>query len=169
MVTLLLYAYCVGVTSPRKIGAAYWDQVLFRFIMAGVFPDHTTIARFRAKHSKALARVLTDSLVLCQVAGLASVAVVALDGTKMRANAAKSATVGREAIGKQVDAMMKDAKATDAAEDKVFGKDQRGDEPPTNLRDPTKRRERLAAVKAKIAAAEAAEAAEAAAHATHLA
>jgi transposase len=91
MVTLLVYAYCLGVRSSRQIERACHVDVAFRVIAANQTPDHTTISRFRQGHAEALKGLFSDSLRLCASAGMAKVGVVALDGTKMGCPAALSA------------------------------------------------------------------------------
>lgn len=92
MVALLLYAYAVGERSSQAIERRCREDVAFRVIAANHAPDHATIARFRARHEQALAGLFTDVLELCAKAGLVSVGLVALDGTKIGANASLTAT-----------------------------------------------------------------------------
>lgn len=165
MVALLLYAYCVGVRSSRQIERACQVDVAFRVICAGLFPDHTTIARFRQRHEDALKSVFTASLRLCARAGMVSVGVVAVDGTKMGAAASMQANRTKAAIDAEVEAMFAEAAATDAAEDAEFGA-ARGDESPACLRGREDRRRRFAAAKAAL---DAELDAERAAHEAHLA
>ena len=89
MVTLLLYGYCVGIPSSRKIERQTYDSVAFRVLTAGDHPDHDTISTFRQTHLKELAGLFVQVLCLCQKAGLVKLGHVALDGTKVRANASK--------------------------------------------------------------------------------
>src|SRR5215208_1922196 len=89
MVSLLLYGYCVGVASSRRIEKATYESVPFRVLAAGQHPDHDTIAEFRRRHLKALSGLFVQILRLCQKAGLVRLGHVALDGTKVRANASK--------------------------------------------------------------------------------
>jgi len=140
MVGLLLYGYCVGTTSSRKIERATYDSVPFRVIAADQHPDHDTIAEFRRRHLSALAKLFVQVLRLCQAAGLVKLGHVALDGTKMRANASKHKAMSYEYMEKrerelreQVDKLLKEADAADAAEDALYGRGQRGDELPEEL------------------------------------
>ena len=165
MVALLLYAYCVGVRSSRQIERACQVDVAFRVICAGLFPDHTTIARFRQRHEDALKSLFTASLRLCARAGMVSVGVVAVDGTKMAAAASMQANRTKAAIDAEVDKMFAQAAAIDAAEDAEFGS-ARGDESPACLRGREDRRRRFAAAKAAL---DAELDAERAAHKAHLA
>ena len=145
MAGLLLYAYCTGVVSSRKIEAACQVDVAFRVIAGNLVPDHTTIARFRATHADALAGLFTQVLAMCAEAGLVKVGTIAVDGTKISVSASLDANRTREAIMKQVEELIAAAEAADAGEDEVFGAGVRGDEVPADLRDRTSRRARLAA------------------------
>lgn len=164
MVALLLHAYCVGVRSSRQIERACDVDVAFRVICAGLFPDHTTIARFRS-HEQALLSLFSSSLRLRQRAGMAKVGLVALDGTKMAANASMQPNRTKENIEQEVEKIFAEAAATDAAEDAELGT-ARGDEPPAALRGREDRRRRFAKAK-QLLDAERAE--ERAAHEAHLA
>jgi transposase len=150
MVALLLYAYCLGVRSSRQIERACHVDVAFRVIAANHCPDHTTIARFRARHEAALAKVFTQSLRLCAEAGMAKVGVVALDGTKMAAPAALDANRTKAHIDAEVEAMLAEAAEVDATEDRLFGPEASGDEPPAALRGKAARRARLEEAKARL-------------------
>lgn len=165
MVALLMYAYCTGVVSSRKIEAACHVDVAFRVVCGNVAPDHTTIARFRARHETALKGLFTASLRLCAKAGMTSVGLVAVDGTKMAAAASLEANRTKVSIDTAVDELFAQAKAVDAAEDAVHGED-RGDEPPAVLRGRADRRRRFEAAKEKL---DAELAAEQTAHGEHLA
>lgn len=164
MVALLLYAYCLGVRSSREIERACHVDVAFRIICAGLFPDHSTIARFRQRHEEALKGLFTASLRLCHRAGMASVGLVALDGTKMAAPAAMAANQTAGTIAAEVEKMFAEAEATDAGEDVLFG-EAGGDEPPAALRARADRRRRFQAAK-ELLDAELAE--EQKAHEAHL-
>ena len=89
MVGLLLFAYCEGITSSRKIERATYDSVAFRVLSLDQHPDHDTIAAFRERHLKALSGMFTQVLGLCQKGGLVKLGHVALDGTRVKANASK--------------------------------------------------------------------------------
>jgi transposase len=159
LLALLVYAYCGGVRSSRQIERLCEVDVAFRVICANHVPDHTTIARFRQDHQPVAVRLFTDVLALCAAAGLATVGRVAVDGTKIAANAALKANRTREQLEAEVAAMFADAADTDAREDALFG-DARGDELPDDLVDPRCRKARLDAALAEIAEAEAARQAE---------
>ena len=87
MARLLLYGYCIGITSSRKIEQATYDNVAFRYLSADQHPDHDTIAAFRQRHHQALADLFVQALRLCQKAGLVKLGNVSIDGTKIKANA----------------------------------------------------------------------------------
>jgi len=89
MVKLLLYAYCIGKPSSRKIERATYEDVAFRVLAADQHPDHDSLAEFRKRHLAALAELFVQVLRLCQAAGLVKLGHVALDGTKIKANASK--------------------------------------------------------------------------------
>lgn len=165
MVALLVYAYCTGVVSSRRIEAACVVDVAFRVIAGNQVPDHTTIARFRARHEQALGGLFTDVLRLCARAGMVNLGSVALDGTKMRAPAALAANRSKDTITTQVEELLAAAGAADAAEDAAHGTGSRGDEPPAQLRARRDRISRFAAAKEQLEAAEKAARAE---HEEHL-
>jgi transposase len=129
MVALLLYAFARGERSSRKIERACQDQVPYRVIAALAQPDHATIARFIERHEHAIAELFGQVLGLCAEAGLAGVTLVAVDGTKLSANASREQTLDFERIAREI---VEEAKATDAAEDELYG-DARGDELPEEL------------------------------------
>src|SRR3954464_10605222 len=129
MVTLLLYAYARGTRSSRAIERACEEDVAFRVIAAHQVPDHTTIARFRQRHQDALAGVFGEGLRLCAEAGLVDVSLVAVDGTKVHANASERATCDYEQIARDA---LAEADAIDAEDDERFG-ERRGDELPESL------------------------------------
>jgi transposase len=117
MVALLLYAYCTGHRSSRVIERRCREDVALRVVAGGLGPDHVTIARFRARHSAALATVLVASLRLCAEAGLVSLGMIAIDGTKIAANASPDANRTLEALQRRIEAILAEAEAVDAAED----------------------------------------------------
>lgn len=151
MVALLLYAYCVGERSSRRIERRCTEDVAFRVICANQAPDHTTISRFRQSNEHALAACFTEVLKLCQAAGLLRVGLVALDGTKVEANASIAANRTLSQIESEVARMLQEASQTDAAEDERLGP-ARGDELPSELTDRRSRLARLAECKARLLA-----------------
>ena len=160
MVALLLYAYCLGVRSSRQVERLCQRDVAFRIVAGNLRPDHATIARFRQRHTEALKGLFTDILRLCREAGLVKVGVVALDGTKMAADAALDANRTYESIRSEVETMLADAESTDAEEDQLVGPEQRGDELPEAMRDRNGRLERLKRCRERLEAEAAAAAAD---------
>jgi len=140
MVRVLLYGYCVGVRSSRELERACVDVVAFRWLSAQQAPGFRSIGRFRKRHLAALGNVFLQALELCRAAGMVSLGRVALDGTKVRANASrhKAMSYGRltekqKVLAVEVSELLAEAQAIDAAEDARFGKDKRGDELPAEL------------------------------------
>src|SRR3954463_15727022 len=129
MVALLLYSYAVGERSSRRIERRCVEDVACRVICANRAPDHSTIARFRQRHEAALAGLFGEVLALCAEAGLVSVGVIAIDGTKVHADASQHANRDYERLAREI---LEDADAVDAAEDEQFG-EKRGDELPPEL------------------------------------
>jgi hypothetical protein len=141
MLKLLLYGYVTGTRSSRAIERACTDIVAFRWLAANGAPDFRSIARFRRRHLVALRELFRASLDLCQHAGMVRLGTVALDGTKVRANASRRKAMSyrhlterEQVLAAEVDDLLHDAEVTDALEDKAFGKDRRGDEVPQHLR-----------------------------------
>lgn len=151
MVCLFLYAYCVGERSSRRMERLCIEDVAFRLVTANLTPDHTTIARFRQRHAHALAGLFIDVLKLCREAGLLKVGTVALDGTKIEANAALSSNRGYDWIKQEVERMLAEAAVVDQKEDRVHGPGNRGDQLPEGLRNRQERLERLKAGKERLA------------------
>jgi transposase len=159
MVALLLYAYSRGVYSSRKIAQACEERVDFMAVTAMNRPDFRTIATFRRRHLKALGELFVQVLKLCRAAGLVKLGHVALDGTKVQANAGvhKAMSYGRmreaeKRLAAEVAAWFARAEATDAAEDREHGADKRGDEMPEWVADKMQRLERIRAAKAALEA-----------------
>jgi len=137
MVKLLLYGYCTGTYSSRRIAAKLVDSVAFRFLAAGNEPDFRTISDFRKRHGAALSGLFEQVLRLCRRAGLVKLGRVALDGTKIKANASKHKAMSygrmkeKEAVLRlEVEAMLRRAEEVDEEEDRRYGPDRRGDELP---------------------------------------
>lgn len=130
MTALLLYAYCLGERSSREIEKACEVNVAFRVVAGNGRPDHATICRFRAEHEEALKGLFLEVLRLCREGGLVKAGAISLDGTKIKANAALSANRDYEHLKKEVERLFEAAKAKDAEEDKLYGKERRGDETP---------------------------------------
>src|SRR3954447_18789257 len=129
MLALLLYAYAIGERSSRRVERHCEVDVAFRVIAADRVPDHVTIARFRVHHERAIAGLFGEVLALCAEAGLVRVGVIAVDGTKVHANASHHATRDYEQIAAEI---LAEADAVDRAEDEGYG-EQRGDELPAEF------------------------------------
>ena len=154
---LLLYGYCVGITSSRRIERATYDDVAFRYLAADQHPDHDTIANFRREHLLALAGLFVQALRLCQKAGLVKLGNVAIDGTKILANASTSRSVGYKKLTERVqywqetvNRLLAEAERTDEREDQRYGKGQPADPLPTELAQAQSRLERLRQAKAEL-------------------
>jgi len=139
MVALLLYAYATKQRSARAIECQCRQDIAYRVMTANEVPDHATIARFVVRHEAALGELFGSVLALCAKAGLVSIGVVAIDGTKLAANASRGANLDYERIAREIVA---EAKATDEAEDELFG-EARGDELPEELQTSAGRRKWL--------------------------
>jgi len=151
MVSLLLYAYCLGVRSSRQIERACEVDVAFRVIAANQKPDYSTVCRFRSQNEEELGMLFTQVLRLCAEAGLIKAGVVALDGTKVKANASLSANRTEEHIEAEVRKMLAEAREKDEEEDRLLGKDSRGDELPEELKDRRSRLTRLKECRERLA------------------
>lgn len=156
---LLLYGYCHGVTSSRQIERKTYEDVAFRFLAADQHPDHDTIASFRQQHLEALAGLFTQALQMCQKARLVQLGHVAIDGTKLKANASKhkAMSYGRmeeaeQKLQEQVEELLRQAEQTDAAEDAQYGKGLHGDELPEELKRRESRLEKIREAKAALEA-----------------
>ena len=159
MVVLLLYAYCVGLPSSRKIEKACWEDAAFRVLTGNQQPDHSRISDFRRRHLGALAGLFVQVLRLCQKAGLVSLGHVALDGTKVKANASKHKAMSHERMLKsekqleaEMRALLRKAELIDAQEDSQIGRDKRGDELPEELKRRSSRLEWIRKAKAELEA-----------------
>ena len=151
MVALLLYAYCVGVPSSRKIEKRTYEDIAFRVIAGNTHPDHSRISEFRRIHLAALARLFVQVLRLCQKMGLVKLGHVALDGTKIKANASKHKAMSNERMTQEtarleaeVAQLLQAAEQADADEERNYGAGRRGDELPQELR---RRESRLARIR----------------------
>jgi transposase len=154
---VLLYTYAVGLTSSRRIEKATYEDVAVRYLAADQHPDHDTIAAFRQAHLEALAGLFAQALALCRRAGLVKLGHVALDGTKIAANANRDRSLTYQRLSEEeeklralVEQLLEQAAATDRAEDERYGKGQRGDELPPELVDAQTRIERIRAAKREL-------------------
>ena len=158
MVKLILYAYCLGKTSSRKIERATYEEVPFRVLSADQHPDHDSLSEFRRRHLPALADLFLQVLKLCRAAGLVKLGHVALDGTKVKANASRHKAMSyermchkEEELTREIDELLREAERVDQEEDRLFGK-MRGDELPAEL---ARRESRLQKIREAKAALEA--------------
>jgi len=150
MVALLIYSYCTGERSSRKIEKHCQTDVAYKVVTANQYPDHSTISRFRKDNQSHLKKLFLEILRLCAEAGLVKLGKVSLDGTKVKANASLSANRKLKHLKQEIDKMLSEAAAKDAEEDKAFGLDKRGDEMPDDLRDRNSRISRLKACKERL-------------------
>jgi transposase len=151
MVKLLLYGYCVGKMSSRQIEEATYDDVAFRVLSCNQHPDHDSIAEFRKRHLKELGKLFLQVLAFCQRAGLVKLGHVAIDGTKIKANASRRKSLTYKQMSraeKELEAkiieLLGEAQRIDDEEDRLYGKGKRGDELPEEMR---KRETRLAKIR----------------------
>jgi len=159
MTALLLYSYCCGIYSSRRIAKACRERVDFMSIVGLDAPDFRTVSDFRRRHLKALGKLFGQILQLCEKAGLVKLGHVALDGTKIKANASKHKAMSYERMEKrageleaEVAKWLSAAEAADAAEDKLHGGDKTGEEMPDWIADKKRRAERIREAKAELEA-----------------
>src|SRR3989338_8748068 len=151
MTGILLYGYCNGITSSRKLARHTQEDVAFRVLAANNQPDHRTISDFRKIHLISLQHLFVEVLHLCRKAGLVKFGHIVLDGTKIKANASKHKAMSYGRMNKdltrlqnEISALLQEAEETDTREDQKYGHDKRGDELPEEL---TRRETRLAKIK----------------------
>lgn len=157
MLRIVLYGYCVGVRSSRELERACTDVVAFRWLAAQQAPDFRSIGRFRQRHLAALGNVFLQALELCRAAGMVSLGKVALDGTKVRANASRHKamsyarlTTKQKILAEEISDLMAEAKTVDAEEDARFGPGKRGDELPVELANRQRRAAAMATARASL-------------------
>jgi transposase len=157
MTALLLYAYCQGIYASRRIGKACEERVDFMAVTGMQRPDFRTISDFRKRHLEALKGLFVQVLRLCRGAGLVKLGHVALDGTKVRANASKHKAMSyarmkqaEPKLAAEVARWLRAAEAVDAREDQAYGEDCRGDELPKWVADKQKRLEKIREAKAAL-------------------
>jgi transposase len=157
MVRLLLYGYATGVYSSRKIQTRTFEDVAFRYLSGDQHPDHATIAEFRKRHLDALSGLFTQALLLCSEAGLVKLGHVAIDGTKIKANASKHKAMSYKRMNEtearlkqEIDGLLAAAERTDAEEDARHGKDRHGDELPVELQRRESRLQKIGEAKAAL-------------------
>ncbi len=159
MVALIIYGYCVGLRSSRKIERATHEDIAFRVLAGGHHPDHTRISEFRRTHLDAFKGLFKQVLQLCRKAGLVKLGRVAIDGTKVQANASKHKAMSyqrmqklEKRLEKEIDELLAQAEQADAEEDARFGPGQREDDLPEELQRRQTRLERLREAKAELEA-----------------
>jgi transposase len=157
MVRVLLYGYATGVYSSRKIQTRTFEDVAFRYLSGDQHPDHATLAEFRKRHLDALSGLFTQALLLCSEAGLVKLGHVAIDGTKIKANASKHKAMSYKRMNEtearlkqEIDALLAAAEKTDAEEDAQHGQGVRGDELPVELRRRESRLQKIGEAKAAL-------------------
>ena len=140
MVKVLLYGYCTGVASSRRLALRLHEDIAFRVLAANNTPDFRTVSDFRKDHLAPLSELLVQVLALCQQAGLVKLGHVALDGTKVKANSSKHKAMSygrmkeKEAqLATEVAELLRRAQEVDDEEDRRYGRDKRGDELPEEL------------------------------------
>jgi len=157
MVRLLLYGYCRGVVSSRKIERATYEDVAFRYLAADEHPDHDTISTFRQMHLKSIAELFTQALQLCDKAGLIKLGHVAIDGTKLKANASKHKAMSydrmvekEKQLREEVEKLLAQAAQADAEEDAKYGKGKDENDLPAELARRESRLKKIAEAKAAL-------------------
>ncbi|MEK7823981.1 MAG: transposase, partial [Candidatus Eisenbacteria bacterium] len=158
-IVLLLYAYSQGITSSRQIERRCREDLGFMYLTADACPDHDTICAFRREHLPAFQGLFLETLRIAQEAGVLKVGRIALDGTKIEANASKHKAMSyarmpdrQAALEAEIGRLLAEAEALDRAEDQRYGRGRRGDELPAALQDPGTRRQRLREAKARLEA-----------------
>jgi hypothetical protein len=159
MVKLLIYGYCTGKMSSRKLEQATHDDVPFRVLSCNQQPDHDSIAGFRKRHLQELGHLFVQVLQLCERAGLVKLGHVAIDGTKIKANASKYQSLSyarmkaeEQELAAEVERLLSEAQRIDEEEDELYGPGKRGDELPEELRNPETRLARIRSLIAELEA-----------------
>ena len=158
LVRLLLYGYAVGVRSSRKIEKATYENIAFRYLAADEHPDHDVLADFRKTHLEELSKLFLTTLLLCQKAGLVKLGQIAIDGTKVAANASRQESRTYERLSEkekllaaEVARLLQEAAAADEQEDKELGKGKRGgNELPKDLATAERRLAKIRAAKEEL-------------------
>jgi transposase len=157
MVKLLVYGYCIGKMSSRKLEQATYDDVAFRVLSCNQQPDHDSIAGFRKRHLQELGRLFVQVLQLCERAGLVKLGHVAIDGSKIKANASKYQSLSyarmkdaEQELAAEVARLLGEAQRIDEEEDELYGQGKRGDELPAELRERETRLAKIRALKVEL-------------------
>jgi transposase len=165
MLALLIYSYCTGTFASRKIAAQIEDSVAFRVIAAGLTPSHRTICRFREENLDEFQRLFVQVVQFAQEAGLVKMGTIAIDGSKVKANASKHKAMSydrmlmeEKKLRSEIRKLTQAARDQDAVDDDAFGPDFRGDELPAELRSRKTRLQAIQAAKKRLEERKAAEA-----------
>jgi transposase len=150
MLKIYFYAYAKGIFSSRKIAQALKENIAFIFLAAWQKPDFRTISDFRKKNLKELGILFSQIVLLCKQLGMVKLGHVAMDGTKIKANASEANTYDSDRIEKEIKRWLEHAEAIDQQEDNLYGPDKTGDELPEDIRDPKKRIKKLKELKKKL-------------------
>ena len=157
LIRLLVYGYSIGVTSSRAIEKASYDNLAFRYLAANQHPDHDTIASFRQEHLESLAGLFVQALRLCSKAGLIKLGSIAIDGTKILANASTRHSVSHQKLSEQeqywqatIERLLTEAQGRDEQEDQRFAEGRSGDGLPEELAHAQSRLERIRHAKAEL-------------------
>ena len=157
MTKILFYAYCNGIQSSRKIEKKQYEDIAFRYLAVNNFPNFRTISDFRKDHIDVLEDLFIQVLLLCDEAGLVKLGTVALDGTKVKANASlqnskKYETLCKEEeqVREKVREMFRNAEQTDEEEDRLYGEDKRGDKLPPGFQNKKERLQRIRKAKEQL-------------------
>jgi transposase len=152
MLKIYFYAYAKGIFSSRRIAQALKENVAFIFLAAWQKPNFRTVSDFRKNNLKELGMLFAQIVQLCRQLGMVKLGHIAIDGTKIKANASEANTYDRERIEKDIKRWLEKAEAVDRKEDELYGADKTGDELPEDIRDPQKRIKKLIELKKKLAA-----------------
>jgi transposase len=150
MLKIYFYAYARGIFSSRRIAQALKEHIAFIFLAAWQKPDFRTVSDFRKNNLKELGLLFSQIVQLCKQLGMVKLGHIAIDGTKIKANASDAATYDQERIEKEIKQWLEHAEAIDRQEDALYGPDKTGDELPEDIRDPKKRIQKLKELKKKL-------------------
>ena len=150
MLKVLFYAYARGIFSSRNIAQAVRENIPFIFLAAWQKPDFRTISDFRKNNLKELGLLFAQTVQLCNQLGMVKLGHVAIDGTKIKANASDAKTYDIRRIEKKIERWMEQAAAIDQKQDALYGSDKTGDEIPEEIRDQSKRIEKLKELKKRL-------------------
>jgi transposase len=150
MLKIYFYAYARGIFSSRRIAQGLKENIAFIFLAAWQKPDFRTVSDFRKNNLKELGLLFSQIVQLCKQLGMVKLGHIAIDGTKIKANASDGATYDRDRIEKEIKKWLEHAEAIDRQEDELYGPDKTGDEIPEEIRDPKKRIQKLKELKKKL-------------------